>query len=347
MQATRIAIAVFAATLAAFSQTPAAPASQAPASQAPANQAPANPPAKPAPPPGQTQSAPFPFTSQTAATPPTQPAGTKRPPQAKTQEEITAYNAIRGMRNGQQAEEAAKDFETKFPQSELRALVYQNLMDSYQASNSADKAIELGRKSIALDADNPVVLIVLANVVAERTRENDLERDQRYAEATKYAQHGLETIATNVVVSPGTTPEKVAQFKQLLTAMAHSALGFVELNRHNDANAERELRLAAQLNTVQPDPMVFLRLAIALDHQNKYAEALTAANRVLELSPNGALADLAHREKDRLEKLLGAGAPATPMTTAPGPTGPTTPATSTPPPPGAQPNPPPQENPKH
>lgn len=344
MQGIRIAIAVLAATLAAFSQTQTAPAAQPAANQPPVNQAPANPPAKPATPPGAAQSAPpFPFTSQTPAIPPMQPAGTKRPPQAKTQEEITAYNAIRGMRNGPQAEQAAKDFEAKFPQSELRALVYQNLMDSYQASNNADKAIEMGRKSVTLDADNPVVLIMLANVIAERTRENDLDRDQRYAEATKYAQHGLETIATNVVVSPSTTPEKVAQFKQLLTAMAHSAVGFVELNRHNDANAERELRLAAQLNTVQPDPMVFLRLAIALDHQNKYAEALTAANRVIELSPNGALADLAHREKDRLEKLLGAGTPGAPMTTAPAPTAPPTPATSTP----QQPHPPPQEKPKN
>jgi tetratricopeptide (TPR) repeat protein len=275
-----------------------------------------------------------PSAPQTPAPPPSQPAGTKRPPQAKSQDEITAYNAIRGMRNSQQAEQAAKDFETKFPQSELRALVYQNLMDAYQGANNADKSIEMGRKAISIDPDNPVVLVMLANVVAEHTRETDLDREQRYAEAMKYARHALETIATDVTVSPNTTPEKVAQFKQLLSALAHSAIGFVELNRHNDAAAEAELRQAAELNTVQPDPMVFLRLAIALDHQNKYADALKAANRVLELSPNGAMADLAHREKDRLEKLVGAG---TPTPTAPTPglaaPSPTTPPASTPPPP--------------
>jgi tetratricopeptide (TPR) repeat protein len=323
MQAIRTAFILFALSLGlAFAQTPAGTA------------APATPPDSSSSKPSQTPATPA--APQTPAPPPTQPAGTKRPPQAKSQEEITAYNAIRGIRNGQQAETAAKDFETKFPQSELRALVYQNLMDGYQASNNADKTIEMGRKAISIDPDNPVVLVMLSNVVAEHTRENDLDRDQRYAEAVKYARHALETIPTDVTVSPNTTPDKVAQFKQLLTALAHSAIGFVELNRHNDPAAEAELRQAAELNTVQPDPMVFLRLAIALDHQNKYADALKAANRVLELSPNGPMADLAHREKDRLEKLVGAGTPtlSTPtpgVATPPPPSSPATPPAPTPP----------------
>jgi tetratricopeptide (TPR) repeat protein len=331
MHATRTAIIALALSLSfAFAQAPAgtaAPAKPAESSSSKPSQAPATPAAP-----------------QTAAPPPSQPAGTKRPPQAKSQEEITAYNAIRNIRDSQQAEQAAKDFETKFPQSELRALVYQNLMDAYQGVNNADKAIEMGRKAVSIDPDNPVVLVMLANVVAEHTRETDLDRDQRYAEAVKYARHALETIPTDVTVAPNTTPDKVTQFKQLLSALAHSAIGFVELNRHNDPAAEAELRQAAELNTVQPDPMVFLRLAIALDHQSKYADALQATNRVLALSPNGPMADLAHREKDRLEKLVGAGTPTPPVTPTPGVATPppATPPASAPPPPPTT----PQDKPK-
>jgi tetratricopeptide (TPR) repeat protein len=236
---------------------------------------------------------------------PAQPAGTRRPAQAKTQDEINAYNAIRRMSSGAEAETAARDFEAKFPQSELRALIYQNLMDGYQSADNADKAIETGRKSVALDPDNSVVLVMLANLLAERTRDTDLDHDQRYAEAMKDAQHGLDTVATGLVVPPGTAPERVQQIQQFLTALAHSAMGFVELNRHNDPAAEQHLRLAAQLNTLQPDAMVYLRLAIALDHQTKYNDALQATNKVLELTPNGGVADLARQEKDRLLKLTG------------------------------------------
>jgi tetratricopeptide (TPR) repeat protein len=105
----------------------------------------------------------------------------------------------------------------------------------------------------------------------------------------------------------------------------------VDFNHQNYAAAEPNLRQAAQLNTVQPDPMVYLRLAIALDHQSKYAEALAAANKVLELTPNGGLADLAHREKDRLQKLMGTSvAPVAPVPAA-STQGPVKPATTPPP----------------
>src|SRR5207248_2784220 len=209
--------------------------------------------------PAQSNPAQTPATQTPPATPvpPSQPAGTKRPPQAKSQDELTAYNAIRNLPVGDAAEQAAKDFETKFPQSELRALIYQGLMGSYQASNNADRAIDMGRKSIAIEPDNTFVLIMLATVLAERTRETDIDRDQRYEEAIRYAKHGLETMNTGVVVPAATPLDKIEKLKQLLTSMAQAALGFVELNRHNDAAAEQHLREAAQLNTVQPDPMAY------------------------------------------------------------------------------------------
>lgn len=239
------------------------------------------------------------------AIPPSQPAGTKRPPQATSPDEYAAYKAIIAQPNPVAAEQATKDFESKFPKSELRALLYYTLMHGYQEANNGAKAVAMGRKAVQLDPDNPVDLIELANLLAEGTRETDLDRDQRYAEAAKNIQRGLATMETSIVVPAGTPPAKVQQLKQFLTAMAHATLGLVDFNRQNYAAAEPNLRKAAQLNTVQPDPWVYLRLAIALDHQNKYAEALQAANKVLELTPNGVTADLAHREKDRLQKLMG------------------------------------------
>jgi tetratricopeptide (TPR) repeat protein len=272
----------------------AAPAQAPPANSQPAQQSAAAP---------AQQSPAAPAAQAPAAT--AQPAGTRRPAQAKTQDEINAYNAIRRMSMGAEAEAAAKDFEARFPQSELRPLLYQNLMDAYQSADNADQAIAMGHRSVALDPDNTVVLVMLANLLAERTRDTDLDHDQRYAEAMHDAQHGLDTMATSLVVPPGTTPGRVLELKQLLTALAHSAMGFVELNRHNDAAAELHLRQSAQLNTLQPDAMVYLRLAIALDHQAKYTDALTATDKVLELTPNGGVADLARQEKDRLLKLTG------------------------------------------
>jgi len=245
-----------------------------------------------------------------------QPAGTKRPPQATSPDEYGAYKALIAQKNPATAEQAAKDFESKFPKSELRALLYYTLMHSYQEANNGAKAVEMGRRAVLLDADNPVYVIELGNVLAEGTREGDVDREQRYAEASKNVQHGLAVMDSSIVVPPGTAADKVQQLKQFLTAMARATLGLVDFNHQNYAAAEPNLRQAAQLNTVQPDPWVYLRLAIALDHQSKYAEALQAANKVLELTPNGVTAELAHREKDRLQKLMGTSTPS-PATVAP------------------------------
>jgi len=251
-----------------------------------------------------------------AAIPPSQPAGTKRPPQATSPDEYAAYKALIAQTNAATAEQAAKDFEAKFPKSELRALLYYTLMHDYQEANNGAKAVEMGRRAVTLDPDNPVYVIELGNVLAEGTREGDVDREQRYTEATKNVQHGLAVMDSSLVVPPGTPADKVQQLKQFLTAMARATLGLVDFNHQNYAAAEPNLRQAAQLNTVQPDPWVYLRLAIALDHQSKYAEALTAANKVLELTPNGVTAELAHREKDRLQKLMGTSTPS-PATAAP------------------------------
>ena len=58
----------------------------------------------------------------------TPPQG-KRPPQAKTQPEFDAYNAaIANQKDPAAMEKAADDFATKFPDSELRVLLYKAAM---------------------------------------------------------------------------------------------------------------------------------------------------------------------------------------------------------------------------
>ena len=55
------------------------------------------------------------------------PAG-KRPPQAKTQPEFDAYKAAVAITDPAAQEKAADDFATKFPDSELRPLLYKAVL---------------------------------------------------------------------------------------------------------------------------------------------------------------------------------------------------------------------------
>jgi hypothetical protein len=65
-----------------------------------------------------------------------------------------------------------------------------------------------------------------------------------------------------------------------------------------------------------PDPVIILRLALSLDQQKKYSEALEQAKRAVELTQdNTDVGKMARNERDRL--LIQTGTPATPQNPAP------------------------------
>src|ERR1700719_2430748 len=84
----------------------------------------------------------------------TAPPPGKRPPQAKTQPEFDAYNAVANQKDPAALEKAADDFAAKFPESELRALLYKASMRGYQNANNGDKMAEMAQKLLKLDPDD-------------------------------------------------------------------------------------------------------------------------------------------------------------------------------------------------
>lgn len=233
----------------------------------------------------------------------------KAPPSAKTADEFAAYNAAASNPDTPAAEKAADDFATKYNQSDLRGLLYSNIMRRYQQANDSDKTLEMARKVLTYEPNDPVALVMAATVLAERTREGDLDREERYDEAVKYAQRALDTTKTDLMVPANATAQQIESAEKVLLSMAHSALGMVDLNRKNDAAAVQEFQQSISLSTQgQVEPLTYLRLALAQDHLKQYGEALTSANKAVESSPaNSPVAMLAKQEVDRLSKLQGTG----------------------------------------
>ena len=251
-----------------------------------------------------------PGTTQPGSTAPAPPQG-KRPPQAKTQPEFDAYNAAATNQKDPAAmEKAADDFATKFPDSELRVLLYKLAVRTYQNANNGDKMSEEAQKLLKLDPDDPEALIAVSEVTAEHTRDTDLDKDQRYDQARKYAQHALETVDTDVPIPANTPQSQIDAYKGLLRSSAYSVLGTIEYGQEKYPDAEGYFRKSIDAYPSQPDPVVVLRLALALDKQAKYADALKEANRAVELTQEGSAAGTtARHERDRLVQLTGGIAP--------------------------------------
>ncbi len=244
---------------------------------------------------------------------PAPPVG-KRPPQAKTQPEFDAWKAAAASTDAAGLEKASDDFATKFPDSEIRILLYQNAMRLYQNANNAEKTEAMGRKVLSLDGDNPEALVMVAEVIAERTRDSDIDKDQRFAEATSMAQKALQTIDTDISVPAGTAQEKIDAYKAGLRSQAYSIIGAIDYKKENYAAAQEDLQKSIDAYPSDPAPVDILRLALALDKQGKYPEALKVANRVVEMTKDDTVVGTtARHERDRLQQLTGGAAPAPPQ----------------------------------
>ena len=164
---------------------------------------------------------------------------------------------------------------------------------------------------LKLDGDDPEALVGAADVMVERTRDTDLDKDQRWSRAQQYAQHALETVDTDVAIPPGTPQERIDAYKNLLRSSAYSILGALALNQEKYTDAEGYFHKSIDAYPTQPDPVVVLRLALSLDKQERYPEALKEANHAVELTQDGSVAGkLARQERDRLVQLTGGIPPA-------------------------------------
>jgi tetratricopeptide (TPR) repeat protein len=260
--------------------------------------------------------------TQAAAAPAAPPA--QHQPQAKSKEEFDAYSLAASKTDPAQMEAAADDFAQKFPNSELRELLYVRAMNLYQQQNNSAKVIATGRKAIELNPTNPVPLVAVASALVMDTRESDLDRDNRYAEASKDAQAALDNVDTGLEVPPNVPADRVAAAKANLRSIAYDTLGVIAMNKKDYAAAEQSFQKAADLMKDQPDAVVYLRLSVAQDNEKKYPQALDSANKAIQYAQEGsAEKNLAKQQQARLQKLIAEGsAQPAPAASTPPPTTP-------------------------
>lgn len=264
--------------------------------------------------------------------------------QAKSQDELKAYQDAASKTDAAQMDAAADAFAAKYPSSELKGALFVRAMTLYGQANNAEKVIEMGRKAIAADPTNPVPLVQVGAVLVEGTRDTDMDREQRLAEAAKDSQGAIDNLG-EMMVPPNTPAERVAAVKANILTMAYDTLGLVDLNTKDPAGAEQQFLKAVEAGKAQPEAAVFLRLSVAQDQLKKYPEALDSANKALQYAPQGSAAqNLAKQQQERLQKLMAAsGGTAIPSSIAPATPAPDTPAAQAPaptPPAQTPPNPP-------
>jgi tetratricopeptide (TPR) repeat protein len=229
----------------------------------------------------------------------------KSKPMAKTDEEFNEYKAIIGSPDIKASVTAADAFAKKYPDSELRVPAYSVLMQKAYGANDADTTLEVAEKILATEPEHTIALVISSSVLAERTRETDLDRDERLSKSIERAEKAIKTIDTGLVVPPEITPEQLAGAKQQLVSMAHANMGYVELSKKNYPAAEKHFTESVETGKARPDATTYYRLALSQHGQKKFGDALKNATRAVELAQvegNQLVLQLAQEEKSKLEK---------------------------------------------
>ena len=159
--------------------------------------------------------------------------------------------------------------------------------------------MENGEKSIALDPDNVMSLVIVAQVLPQRLGGSGLETAQKVSRAERYARHGLELV-DSLSQPANLLPEEFEKEKATLRSMLHSALGLVYLQRGAVGKAQEEYKIAVSPGS-PPDPTDYFRMGEAYRGERKYDEASEAFEKAAELSLGTVINQLATEQVKQLK----------------------------------------------
>jgi tetratricopeptide (TPR) repeat protein len=238
----------------------------------------------------------------------------QKPPMVKSKGEAEAYNAIMAAPDPDARIKASDAFITKYADSELKGQVLFAEAYSYQQKGEYEKMAVYLEQTIAADPKHYGAMLMLAKSIAQRTREFDLDREEKLAHAEKYAKEGMDLVKDAPKPNPQASDEQWADAKKEYMSQGHSALGYAARARKNYEVAITEMKQAI---SEAPDPVTMVQLAAVYDLTKKPDEALPLLDKVIampDLHPS--IRQFAQAEKVRATQMKSGGknpgAPAAP-----------------------------------
>lgn len=233
----------------------------------------------------------------------------QKQPTPKSKGEAEAYNATMTSPDPDARIKAAETFLTKYADSDFKAPVLFVEAFSYQQKNDYEKMIIYAERTLEADPKHYGAMLMLARSISQRTREFDLDREEKLTRAEKYARSAMEILKDAPKPNPQVTDEQWAEGKKEYMAQAHEALGFAATSRKNFDTAISELKLAIE---AVPDPIAMVRLAQVYNQAGKPDDALVLLDKVMAIQDlHPSIRQFAQAEKVRATQLkAGGGKPA-------------------------------------
>jgi tetratricopeptide (TPR) repeat protein len=242
-------------------------------------------------------------------------------PQPKSQKEVDALMAIQNATDADARMTAIDNLLKNFADTEFKVALLQLAAASAQQKGDVDKMIIYAERALEADPNSYQAMLMIATGTAQRTREHDLDREEKLKLAEKYANSAVALIAKAPRPRPDITEEQWTAAKKDLTSQAYETLGHAATVRKNHAGAIEAYRKAVE-GASSPDPATLVRLAQAYNESGKWDDAIATLdklNTIQNVHPQ--ITQVAANQRARAMKGKGGGAAAPPAapTTAPAP----------------------------
>jgi tetratricopeptide (TPR) repeat protein len=208
-------------------------------------------------------------------------------PTVKSAQEGQAVQAIVSAPDPDSRIKAANDLVANFPGSEFKSMALFFAAISCQQKNDYENTIVYGEKTLEADPQHYQAMLMLAQTIAARTREFDLDREEKLKNAEGYATKALELLKVAPRPNPAVTDEQWEAVKKDLTSQGLEVFALAAMARNQSDKAVEAFQkvIAASPNV---DPSTWVRLAAAYSKVNKFDEAIATLDKVVampELNP--------------------------------------------------------------
>jgi tetratricopeptide (TPR) repeat protein len=201
-------------------------------------------------------------------------------PKPKSQKEAEAIMAIFNAADPDARIAAAENLLTKFADTEFKGTALLVAAQSAQEKNDFEKMVIYAERALEADPKAYQAMLMLATGFAQRTRENDLDKEDKLKSAEKHANDAIEILKTAPKPRPDLADEQWDGAKKDFTAQAHEALGMAASVRKKWDVAAGHFKTAMETGAT-PDNTTKVRLASAYNQMQKYDEAIALLDQVL------------------------------------------------------------------
>ncbi len=201
-------------------------------------------------------------------------------PAIKSQKELDAVKAMfaAAQASPDQTIAAAEALITGFADTDFKELALFFEARAYQQKGDLVKAQVYAERVLEVNPKNYQATLLLGEVLAQTTRENDLDKEEKLTKADKDLNATIENLKTATKPNPQMTDKDWDDARKQMTAEAHSALGLVAMTRKKNDAAIAEFKTASELD---PQPAYLVRQASALQAAGKNDDAIALCDKVL------------------------------------------------------------------